>query len=63
MEEKTKLTLEELQKRVADVKEYAEATRIELEGMIRRKPLESAGIVFVAGIVVGILLGSAMSRR
>jgi ElaB/YqjD/DUF883 family membrane-anchored ribosome-binding protein len=63
MEEKTKVTIEELQKRLGDLREYAESSRTELESMIRRKPIESAGMIFVAGVFVGILLGSALARR
>lgn len=63
MAEKAKLTLEELQKRLGDLKEYAERTRAEVEGMIKKKPVESAGVVFIAGIVVGILIGSSIARR
>jgi ElaB/YqjD/DUF883 family membrane-anchored ribosome-binding protein len=63
MAEKAKLTLEELQKRLGDLKEYAERTRVELEGMIKKRPVESAGVVFIAGIVVGILIGSSVARR
>jgi len=63
MAEKTKMTLEELQKRLGDLKEYAERSRAELEVMIKKRPVESAGVVFIAGIVVGILIGSSIARR
>ena len=58
-----KVTLEDLQETVGDVKELAERTRVELETMIKRKPLESAGIVFIAGIVFGLLIGTSIARR
>jgi len=63
MAEKTRMTIEELQKRLGDLKEYAERSRAELEGMIKKRPVESAGVVFIAGIVVGILIGSSVARR
>ncbi|MEM2942568.1 MAG: hypothetical protein QXT81_04005 [Candidatus Bathyarchaeia archaeon] len=61
--ERAKMTVEELQKRLGDLKEFAETSRVELEAMIKRRPLESAGVVFLAGVVVGVLIGSAISRR
>ena len=30
---------------------------------IKKKPLESAGAIFIAGVVVGLLIGTSMSRR
>ena len=63
MTEKPKVTLEELQKTISDVKELAEKSRVELEELIRKKPMESAGFIFIAGIVLGILLGASTARR
>ena len=63
MSEKPKITTEELQKRLSDLTELVESSRVELEGMIRRKPLESAGVAFLAGIVVGVLVGASIARR
>jgi len=61
--ERAKMTVEELQKRLGDLKEFTETSRVELEAMIKRKPLESAGVVFLAGIVVGVLIGASIARR
>ena len=63
MAERAKMTVEELQKRLGDLKEFTETSRVELEAMIKRRPLESAGVVFLAGIVVGVLIGASISRR
>lgn len=63
MAERAKMTVEELQKRLGDLKEFTETSRVELEAMIKRKPLESAGVVFLAGIVVGVLIGASIARR
>jgi len=57
------MTVEELQKRLGDLKEFTETSRVELEAMIKRRPLESAGVVFLAGIVVGVLIGASIARR
>jgi len=61
--ERAKMTVEELQKRLGDLKEFTETSRVELEAMIKRRPLESAGVVFLAGIVVGVLIGASIARR
>ncbi len=63
MAEKPKVTIEELQQRIGDIKDYAEKTRLEIEEMVRKRPLESAGVVFIAGIVIGILIGTSIARR
>ncbi len=63
MSEETKTTLAELQKKIEDVQETAEKYRTELEEMIKSKPMASAGIIFAGGIVLGLLIGTAVSRR
>jgi len=63
MAEKPKVTIKELQQRIGDIKDYAEKTRLEIEEMVRKRPLESAGVVFIAGIVIGILIGTSIARR
>jgi|YelNatPaOPRAMG01_1025707.scaffolds.fasta_scaffold415088_2 F0F1-type ATP synthase assembly protein I len=63
MAEKVKLSPEELQKRIKEVRDLAEKSKLEIEEMLRKRPLESAGVVFIAGIVIGILIGVSLSRR
>ena len=63
MSEKIKLTVEDLQKRVQSIEEKARMYRTQLEETIKSKPLQSAGLIFVGGFVLGILLGVAVSRR
>jgi F0F1-type ATP synthase assembly protein I len=63
MDEKSKVTIEDLYKRIGDVKDYTEKTRKELQDTIKKKPLESAGAIFIAGVIIGIIIGTAMSRR
>ncbi|MBS7629645.1 hypothetical protein KEJ23_06770 [Candidatus Bathyarchaeota archaeon] len=53
MSEKVKLSPEELQKRIKEVRDLAEKSKLEIEEMLRKRPLESAGVVFIAGIVIG----------
>ncbi|MCK5604659.1 hypothetical protein KAR91_22410 [Candidatus Pacearchaeota archaeon] len=63
MTEKIKPTTEELQKRIEEVRELSEKYRSELEDRVKTRPLESAGIIFVAGLVLGILIATSKSRR
>ncbi|MFC1506448.1 hypothetical protein ACFLQ6_05185 [Thermoproteota archaeon] len=63
MEEKTKVTIEDLHKTIGEVKDYTEKTRKELQETIKKNPLESAGTIFIAGVVIGLLIGTSISRR
>ncbi len=63
MTEKIKPTTEELQKRIEEVRKLSEKYRSELEDRVKTRPLESAGIIFVAGLVLGILIATSKSRR
>jgi ElaB/YqjD/DUF883 family membrane-anchored ribosome-binding protein len=63
MAEKAKMTVDELQKRLGDLTEVVETSRVEVEAMIKRRPLESAGVVFIAGVVIGLMIGASLSRR
>ena len=63
MTEKIKPTMEDLQKRMQNIEETAQMYKTQLEETIKSKPLQSAGIIFVGGIILGILVGIAVSRR
>jgi ElaB/YqjD/DUF883 family membrane-anchored ribosome-binding protein len=62
MSEEKKPRVEELEKRLEDVSKLVKDYRGEFEEIMKRKPMESAGIIFVVGLVIGILIG-ASSRR
>lgn len=49
--------------RIEDVKRLSKEYGAELEVMIERRPLETAGIIFIVGVILGILLGKSASRR
>jgi len=51
------------QKKIEDIKRLSKEYGAELEVMIQRKPLESAGIIFIVGVILGILIGKGASRR
>ena len=61
--EEVKPTIEDLHKTIKDVKKLADDSKIMLEDRMKSKPLESATMIFVAGIVLGVLIGSATARR
>jgi ElaB/YqjD/DUF883 family membrane-anchored ribosome-binding protein len=56
MSEKLKPTVEELQKEIENLKEM-------LEERIKRRPLEAAGIIFAGGLILGLFIGIAISKR
>ena len=56
--EKLHKTIVDLQKTIGEVNEYTTTTKKELQEKIQKKPLESAGILFIAAIIIGILIGS-----
>jgi len=66
--------LEELNKRVTEVKELAEKSRDQikelagkskdqLKDIVEERPLESSATIFFVGLVLGLLLGAAFSKR
>lgn len=63
MAEKIKPTIEDLQRRLEGMEKITDKYKMVLEERIRSKPLESAGLIFVGGIILGVLIGAAVSRR
>lgn len=63
MSERMKSTAEDLQKRVEDLEKMVGTYKGLAEEKIRSKPLESVGIVLLGGVVLGVLIGMAFSRR
>ncbi len=51
-------TMEDLHKTITDVKKLSDDSRVMLEEKMKSKPLESAAMIFVVGLILGILLGS-----
>ncbi|NIM45050.1 MAG: hypothetical protein GTN80_04365 [Nitrososphaeria archaeon] len=58
-----KPTIKELQEKIADIEKVLVKYRSELEETVKSRPLASAGVILVAGIVLGVLIGTAVSRR
>ena len=63
MSEKLKSTAEDLNKRVEDLEKMLGTYKDAAEDKIRSKPLESVGIVLLGGVLLGVLIGMAVSRR
>ena len=61
--EKVKPSIEDLDKTINDVKKLADDSKIMLKNRMKSKPLESATMIFVVGVVLGVLIGSATARR
>ncbi len=61
--EKVKPSIEDLDKTINDVKKLADDSKIMLENRMKKRPLESATMIFVVGVVLGVLIGSATARR
>jgi F0F1-type ATP synthase assembly protein I len=56
-------SIEDLQKKIKDAKKLADDSKAVLEDKMKNRPLESAAMIFVAGVILGILIGSATARR
>ena len=52
-----------LSEKLEDAKAVAEKSRAQVERLIRRRPVESAGIIFIAGLLFGVLLGAIAGRE
>jgi len=63
MSEKVKPSAEELQKKIEDLRTLAKEYGTELEDGVKTKPLESIGIIFVVGLVLGVLVCTSISSR
>ena len=57
--EEAKPSIEDLHKTIKDVKKLADDSKVMLEDKVKSKPLESATMIFMIGLVLGILIGSA----
>ncbi len=54
---------EDLKDELERVKGIVETSRIEVERFIRRRPIESAGIFLIAGLLLGAVIGVVTSRE
>ncbi len=61
--EKAKLTKDELQKKIEEVMKLTKEYKPDLERKMKEEPLKSAGMIFIIGLVLGIILGISTCRR
>ena len=61
--EKVKPTKDELQKKIEEVMKLTKEYQPELERKIKEEPLKSAGMIFLIGLVLGLMLGISTCRR
>ena len=74
MSDKVKPSVEEIHKKIMDmrrtrarlledIKDLSTEASGELEELVTGNPIESAAIIFLAGLVLGVLVGTATTRR
>jgi F0F1-type ATP synthase assembly protein I len=61
--EESQPSIEDLQKKIKDVKKLADDSKAILEDKMKNRPLESAAMIFVAGVILGVLISSNTTRR
>jgi hypothetical protein len=61
--EESQLSVEDLQKKIKDVKKLTDDSKVMLEDKMKNRPLESAAMIFVAGVILGVLISSTTARR
>ncbi len=49
-------TIDELGDKLEDVRAVAEQTRAQVESFVRKRPIESVGMFFLAGLLFGVVI-------
>jgi len=57
------MTIEDIGERLEEIRVVAENSKAQIESFVRRKPIQSAGIFFFAGLLFGMMVGLVGSRR
>jgi F0F1-type ATP synthase assembly protein I len=60
--EEVKPSIEDLYMKIKDVKKIADDSKAIIEKRMRSRPLESAAMIFVGGVILGVLIGSTRRR-
>jgi len=50
-------------KKIKDVKKLADDSKAMLEDKMKNRPLESAAMIFVSGVILGVLINSTTTRH
>ena len=61
--EESQLSVEDLQKKIKNVKKLTDDSKVMLEDKMKNRPLESAAMIFVAGVILGVLISSTTTRH
>ncbi len=54
--------IDNLQEKVEEARAVAEQSRARVESFVRKRPIESAGMFFLAGLLFGLVIGIVASR-
>jgi ElaB/YqjD/DUF883 family membrane-anchored ribosome-binding protein len=60
---KLESTLKEITRDIRNLKKASEKYSTDIEKIMKKRPLESAGMIFIAGLVLGILIGAATCKK
>jgi F0F1-type ATP synthase assembly protein I len=61
--EEAKPSIEDLYLKIKDVKKLADDSKTMIKERMKSRPLESAAMIFVAGVILGVLISSTTARR
>jgi len=56
--EEAKPSIEDLYMKIKDVRKLAEDSKVTMEKRMKSRPLESAAMIFLVGLILGIIIGS-----
>jgi F0F1-type ATP synthase assembly protein I len=60
--EEAKPSIEDLYMKIKDVRKLADESKVMIEKRMKSRPLESAAMIFVVGVILGVLIGSGRRR-
>ncbi len=61
--EKIKHTVDKAQKKIVKLTKLSKEYESDLKRMMKKTPYESAGIIFIIGLVLGLIIGMSRRRR
>ena len=61
--ENIKSSVEEIWKNIIEIKDIVKKYRVEIKERLKKKPLETAAIIFATGMVLGISIAKTKKRR
>ena len=58
-----KTTITELHNKLEYAKKTANEYKVQLKDMMNRKPMQTAAVLFLAGLVSGVIVGAVKARH